>query len=129
LRVRPSRRELPSQKALLRLQLYHDEVPSANGGNAAVHLTNFALHAVAARSSRLTDPRMRSLKSVGHLQVRTNRGLPSYFPECLISGLFQMSAACGARPVGCRNCITCSLPLVICTGMCRPLECVKGLAD
>lgn len=65
---------MPGQKALLRLQHYHDEIPSANGGNAAAHLTNFALHAVAQRSSRLTDPRMRSLKSVGHLQVCRSPG-------------------------------------------------------
>ena len=34
-----------------------------------MHLANFALHAVAARSIRTKDPRMRSLRSVGHLQV------------------------------------------------------------
>lgn len=63
------RHELPSQKALLRLRHYHEAAPSANGGNAAAHLTNFALHTVARRSTRLSDPRMRSLKSVSHLQV------------------------------------------------------------
>lgn len=62
------RHELPAQKALLRLRHFHDAAPSANGGNAAAHLTNFALHTVARRASRLTDPRMRSLRSVGHLQ-------------------------------------------------------------
>jgi hypothetical protein len=64
---------LPSHKALLRLRHYHEAARSANGGNAAAHLTNFALHAVARRSSVLPDPRMRSLRSVGHLQV-TNHG-------------------------------------------------------
>ena len=65
-----SRHELPSDKALLRLRHYYDAAPEANAGNAAMHLANFALHAVAARSARLQDPRMRSLRSVGHLQVR-----------------------------------------------------------
>ncbi|CAL8471895.1 g11437 [Coccomyxa elongata] len=60
--------ELPSHKALLRLRHYHEAAPSATGGNAAAHLTNFALHTVARRSTRLSDPRMRSLKSVSHLQ-------------------------------------------------------------
>ncbi len=40
-----------------------------------MHLANFALHAVAARSARLQDPRMRSLRSVGHLQVRLLQNL------------------------------------------------------
>ena len=35
-----------------------------------MHLANYALHAVAARSARMQDPRMRSLRSVGHLQVQ-----------------------------------------------------------
>ena len=64
------RHELPSDKALLRLRHYHDATPEANGGNAAMHLANYALHAVAARSARMQDPRMRSLRSVGHLQVQ-----------------------------------------------------------
>ena len=63
------RHELPSDKAVLRLRHYYDSTPEANGGNAAMHLANFALHAVAARSTRTKDPRMRSLRSVGHLQV------------------------------------------------------------
>jgi hypothetical protein len=66
------RDELPARKALLRLQHFQEQAPSANGGSAAVHLANFALHAVARRSQRLTDPRMRSLKSVGHLQVHAH---------------------------------------------------------
>ena len=65
-----NRHELPADKALLRMRHYHDSAPEANAGNAAMHLANFALHAVAARSARLQDPRMRSLRSVGHLQVR-----------------------------------------------------------
>ncbi len=65
-----NRHELPADKALLRLRHYYDSAPEANAGNAAMHLANFALHAVAARSARLQDPRMRSLRSVGHLQVR-----------------------------------------------------------
>lgn len=64
------RHELPADKALLRMRHYYDSAPEANVGNAAMHLANFALHAVAARSARLQDPRMRSLRSVGHLQVR-----------------------------------------------------------
>lgn len=64
------RRELAGQKALLRLQRYFADAPAACGGNAALHLTNFALHAVAARSARQADPRMRSLSSVERLQVR-----------------------------------------------------------
>ena len=63
------RRELAGQKALLRLQHYFADAPEACGGNAAVHLTNFALHTVAARSRRQADPRMRSLSSVERLQV------------------------------------------------------------
>ena len=35
-----------------------------------MHLTNFALHTVAARTRRQADPRMRSLSSVERLQVR-----------------------------------------------------------
>jgi len=62
---------VPSDKALLRLRHFYDSAPEANGGNAAMHLANFALHAVATRSARMQDPRMRSLRSVGHLQVRT----------------------------------------------------------
>ena len=63
------RHELPGDKAVLRLRHYYDSTPEANGGNAAMHLANLALHAVAARSTRTKDPRMRSLRSVGHLQV------------------------------------------------------------
>ena len=64
-----TRHELPADKALLRMRHYYDSAPEANAGNAAMHLANFALHAVAARSARLQDPRMCSLRSVGHLQV------------------------------------------------------------
>lgn len=67
------RHELPSDKALLRLRHYNDATPEANGGNAAMHLANYALHAVAARSGRMQDPRMRSLRSVAHLQVQQTR--------------------------------------------------------
>ena len=70
-----NRHELPADKALLRMRHYHDSAPEANAGNAAMHLANFALHAVAARSARLQDPRMRSLRSVGHLQVRLLQNL------------------------------------------------------
>lgn len=63
------RHEVPGDKALLRLRHYYDSAPEANAGNAAMHLANFALHAVAERSARMQDPRMRSLRTVGHLQV------------------------------------------------------------
>ena len=76
-----NRHELPSDKALLRLRHYYDTAPEANAGNAAMHLANFALHAVATRSARLQDPRMRSLRSVGHLQVRPRGGAPAWDVE------------------------------------------------
>lgn len=62
------RRELPPAKAMLRLQHYAHEVPSANACNPAAHLINYALHAVTGRMHKSPDLRMRALSSVGALQ-------------------------------------------------------------
>lgn len=62
------RREMSPDSALLRVQHHCGMVPAANGGNAAAHLINFALHRVAQRLRSSRDPRMRSLREVTHLQ-------------------------------------------------------------
>lgn len=59
--------EVAPQKALLRMQCYHQKAPQANGGAAAAHLVNFALHQVTQRLRNHRDPRMASLKSVNNL--------------------------------------------------------------
>lgn len=62
-------RELTAHQAALRAQEMVKCAPHATGGNTAAHLTQLALQAVAARTSRqISDPRMSSLRTPGHLQ-------------------------------------------------------------
>ena len=58
---------MPPQKALLRAQCWHEKSPQANGGVAAAHLVNYALHRVTQRVQSHKDPSMASLKSLNSL--------------------------------------------------------------
>ncbi|KAL3143456.1 hypothetical protein ABBQ38_002271 [Trebouxia sp. C0009 RCD-2024] len=61
-------RDVSAHNALLRMQHYHASVPDASIGNAAAHLTNYALHNVTQRTTRMRDPRMRAIRHVSQLQ-------------------------------------------------------------
>lgn len=50
------------------MQHFYASTPSSSDGNAAAHLTNYALHNVVERTKRMRDPRMRAIRQVVQLQ-------------------------------------------------------------